>query len=556
MKWLKNLGWLRCVALTSLVGGTAIARADLQASVYVTGLSAPVAMEQDPTQPSVQFVVQQAGLIRVVVNGVLQPTPFLNVSSLVSYGGLGSERGLLGLAFHPQYAQNRYFFVNYTDVSGHTQVMRYTRDPIDPLKADPNSAYPILKVEQPYANHNAGTMRFGPLDGYLYVTMGDGGSGNDPGNRAQTISNMLLGKVLRLDINGDDFPGDPLRNYAIPPTNPFVGITGDDEIWSIGLRNPWKISFDHPAWLGTGGMLIADVGQSQREEIDYEPPLAKGRNYGWRVREGTRVTGLSGGGNNIPFTDPIFEYTHSVGRSITGGYVSRSIRLADHFGRYFFCDYMTGKVFSFMLNIDPQTGEGSASDFAEHTAELGWGQQYLSSMDIDANGDLYILDYTGGRIHKLYANKTVWPVAVGGDGAVRCLGTLRHILGSDDKYLMSFPLIQFGYTGDLDSSVRFEMQTDFLQASWIDARIEAHTYRPGATWMDVGLRNWNTNQIEYVGSIMITNSDQVQQVTNIPAANYIRNDGRIEMRLTASFVSGVQPESYSVGFDRVDLDVR
>lgn len=556
MKLSLNATFFRCAVLASSSGLASGAFADLQASVYVTGLSAPVAMEQDPTQPSVQLVLQQAGLIRVVVNGVLQPNPFLNLTSLVSYNGLGSERGLLGLAFHPQYAQNRYFYVNYTDVSGNTQITRYTRDPIDPLKADPNSAYPIISIQQPYANHNAGTLRFGPLDGYLYVAMGDGGSGNDPGNRAQTITNMLLGKILRLNVNGDDFPADPLRNYSIPPTNPFVGITGDDELWSIGLRNPWKFCFDNPAWLGTGGMVIADVGQSQREEIDYEPPLAKGRNYGWRVLEGTRVTGLSGGGNNIPFTDPIYEYTHSVGRSITGGYVSRGIRLADHFGRYFFCDYMTGKVFSFMLNIHPQTGEGSVSDFAEHTAELGWGQQYLSSMDVDANGDLYIVDYTGGKIYKLYSNKTVWPTAMRGQGAVRCLGTLRHILGSDDKYMVAFPLVQFGYMGDLDTNVQFDMQTDFIQASWIDARIEAHSFRPGITWMDVGLKNWNSGNVVYVGTIMITNSDQTQQVTGIPAANFVRNDGRIELYLRAAFVAGVQPEPYSVAFDRVDLDLR
>jgi len=196
---------------------------------------------------------------------------------------------------------------------------------------------------------------------------------------------MLLGKMLRLDVNGDDFPADPAKNYRIPPTNPFVGVTGDDEIWSYGLRNPWKWTFDPPALLGTGGILTGDVGQNAREEVNYEPPLVGGRNYGWRPWEGNLSTGLSGG--TPPYVFPIHEYTHSDGISITGGHVYRGLTLGDNFGRYFFADYGSARMWSFQLNI-ACNGECSTSNLVEHTDDLNAGRVLIVSIDTHARCEL------------------------------------------------------------------------------------------------------------------------------------------------------------------------
>jgi glucose/arabinose dehydrogenase len=259
-----------------------------------------------------------------------------------------------------------------------------------------NTRHDIIRINQPFSNHNGGTMRFGP-DGHLYIGMGDGGSGNDPQNNAQN-PNSLLGKMLRIDVHGDDFPNDPLKNYAIPIDNPFldgIPISASPEIWAFGLRNPWKFSFD-PV---TGAMLIADVGQSAREEVNYEPMGAGGRNYGWRMREGFISTGL-GGQAYGPLTDPIWDYPRAQGRSITGGYVYRGNALPSFYqGRYFVGDFMDGKMWSLELILDAN-GEASVGTVLNHNAELG-AMGMISSIDVDFMGELYVLDYSGGRILKI-----------------------------------------------------------------------------------------------------------------------------------------------------------
>ena len=215
------------------------------------------------------FVVEQGGLIRILnADGEVNETPFLNVSNLVSNG---FERGLLGLAFHPDYAENGYFFINYTNAAGNTVVARYSVQDGDPDQADANSALPIITINQPQPNHNGGTVRFGP-DGYLYIGMGDGGGQNDPNGNGQNI-NILLAKMLRIDVDTD---GE--EPYEIPAGNPFLGVDGADEIWAYGLRNPWKFSFDS----ATNDLWIADVGQDQFEEINMAASTAAGLNYGWR----------------------------------------------------------------------------------------------------------------------------------------------------------------------------------------------------------------------------------------------------------------------------------
>ena len=311
--------------------------AQLRAQVYASGFASPVAFVQDPTDRGVQFVVQQSGRIRVVRNGAVLSSDFLNLTSAITSGG---ERGLLGLAFAPDYASSGRFFVNFTNTSGDTVVARFRRS-ADPVVADPSTRFDLRLggsdrfLDQPFSNHNGGHLAFGP-DGYLYIGLGDGGSGNDPDHRAQNPAE-LLGKMLRIDTNVPD--SDP-AGYRIPADNPFIGPhPARDEIWSFGLRNPWRYSFDDVGRGGTGALVIADVGQSLREEINYEPRNRGGRNYGWRNREGTANNVTSRPLAFEPPTDPIFEYGRNDGGSVTGGFVYRGARLGATFrGRYFFAD--------------------------------------------------------------------------------------------------------------------------------------------------------------------------------------------------------------------------
>jgi glucose/arabinose dehydrogenase len=373
------------------------AHAQLRAQTYASGFQAPLAFVQDPTDRTVQFVVQQGGRIRAVRNGSILPADFLNLTNSILSGG---ERGLLGLAFAPDYATSGRFFVNFTDRAGHTVVARFRRS-TDPLVAESASRFDLLLdggqrfIRQPFSNHNGGHLAFGP-DGYLYIGLGDGGAANDPDHRAQN-SSELLGKMLRIDVN---VPDGHQTGYRIPPDNPFVGAAARDEIWAFGLRNPWRYSFDDPARGGTSALIIGDVGQNRWEEIDYEPPGRGGRNYGWRNREGASDNVTSRPLAYEPATDPIVEYGRSDGGSVTGGFVYRGSRLgAAYRGRYFFGDFVSGRVWSVALAIDA-SGEARASDRRDHTAELG-GRTVLgsiSSFGIDADGELYVVNYSGSIV--------------------------------------------------------------------------------------------------------------------------------------------------------------
>jgi glucose/arabinose dehydrogenase len=385
-------------AIVFLVLVTSPAHAQLQGQVYASGFQAPLAFVQDPTDRTVQFVVQQGGRIRAVRNGTVLAPDFLNLTSSVQSGG---ERGLLGLAFAPDYATSGRFFVNFTNTSGDTVVARFRRS-ANPLVADAGSRFDLLLditrrfIEQPFANHNGGHLAFGP-DGYLYIGLGDGGSGNDPDHRAQN-PNELLGKMLRIDVNVPDADN---AGYRIPPDNPFLGSsTARDEIWAFGLRNPWRYTFDDVTLGGTGALVIGDVGQGRFEEIDYEPRGAGGRNYGWRNREGAHDNVTSRAPAYQPLIDPIVEYGRSDGGSVTGGFVYRGSRLgAANRGRYFYADFISGRVWSVALAIGA-TGDATASDRREHTAELGGGAVLgnVSSFGVDADGELYIVNYTGSIV--------------------------------------------------------------------------------------------------------------------------------------------------------------
>jgi glucose/arabinose dehydrogenase len=375
-----------------------LAQGPLRTRVYATGFTAPVAFVQDPLDRGVQFVVEQAGRIRVVRAGTVLPTDLLDLRTAVLSGG---ERGMLGLACAP----DGRMFVNFTDRSGHTVVSRFRRSP-DPVVANPSSRFDLrwggangsAVIEQPFANHNGGHLAFGP-DGHLYIGLGDGGSGDDPEHRAQN-PNELLGKMLRIDVN---VPDTHPTGYQVPPDNPFASgrpIAARPEIWAFGLRNPWRYNFDDPGRGGTGGLVIGDVGQNQFEEIDYEPPARGGRNYGWRNREGAHDNVTSRPPAYLPLVDPIHEYGRSVGQSVTGGYVYRGRALgAAYVGRYFFADYVQGRVWSIALTHDAQ-GEARASALTEHTADLGGASQLgnISSFGVDADGELYIVSLTRGAI--------------------------------------------------------------------------------------------------------------------------------------------------------------
>jgi glucose/arabinose dehydrogenase len=387
--------------LLVLVASVASAQTPLRSRTVASGFTAPVLFLQDPTNRAVQFVVEQGGRIRVVQDGVVLPADFLDLRSAIASGG---ERGLLGMAI-PADGSGR-VFVNFTNPAGHTVVARFKRS-ANPLVADPGSRFDLrwgggeAFILQPFSNHNGGNLVFGP-DGYLYVGMGDGGSGDDPDHRAQNLQE-LLGKMLRLDVS---VPDTHPTGYQIPPDNPFANGGGRPEIWSLGLRNPWRFSFDDPSRGGTGAMVIGDVGQSQFEEVDYEPRGRARRNYGWRNREGAHDNVTSRPPAFLPLVDPIHEYPRSQGQSITGGYVYRGRTLGAAFvGRYFFADYVQGRIWSLALTVDSQTGEATASNVIEHTAELSASGAIgtVSSFGLDADGELYVVAYSRGAVIKITA---------------------------------------------------------------------------------------------------------------------------------------------------------
>ncbi|HUF66810.1 MAG TPA: PQQ-dependent sugar dehydrogenase [Gemmatimonadaceae bacterium] len=339
-----------------------------------TGLQQPVYLTAPPNDNRL-FIVEQPGRIRIVRNGQLLQQPFIDLSSRLSSGG---ERGLLGLAFHPSYATNGFFYVNYTDNSGDTRVVRYARS-VNPDVADPASADTVLTVDQPFGNHNGGHLLFGP-DGMLYIPLGDGGSGGDPQNNAQTLS-TLLGKLLRIDVNS----GSP---YAIPPDNPFTGRVGARfEIWAYGLRNPWRTSFDR----GSSLYFIADVGQNREEEINAVERTVGGLNYGWRIMEGSSCYNPSPC-DEAGLTLPVHTYATSGGNcAVTGGYVYRGSSIPEIAGHYFFTDHCRGGLRSLRV-VD-----GAAQDVREW--DVG-STGNVSSFGEDAAGELYIVGY-GGTVWRI-----------------------------------------------------------------------------------------------------------------------------------------------------------
>lgn len=399
------------VVLACLSAGAPHAAAQLRATPVASGFEQPLGFVQDPSNPTVQIVLEKTGRAIALVDGAPQPTPFLDLRGIVS---TNSERGLLGLAFAPDYASSGVVFVSFTNAAGHSVIARYLRSAANPLTLDASTRFDLIWpdgqrfIEQPFANHNGGHIAFGP-DGYLYVGLGDGGNAGDPGHRAQTPS-TLLGKMLRLDVN---VPLDDAKGYRIPAGNPFIADAALDEIWAFGLRNPWRWSFDDGPG-GTGALIIADVGQAFWEEVDYEPAGAGGRNYGWRNREGTHPYDNDSPPYPVPLTDPIYQYTGSGSNSITGGFVYRGAALPASFvGRYFFADFSTNRIMSLGLAIDG-AGEAAVTDVADHTAELA-AITGPSSFGVDADGELYVVSLHGGAVYRI--ESTVPPSTPPGNDA-------------------------------------------------------------------------------------------------------------------------------------------
>ncbi|MCH8823571.1 MAG: PQQ-dependent sugar dehydrogenase [Planctomycetes bacterium] len=359
---------------------------------YVVTAERPVFVTHAPGDFERIFVVEQAGMISIIVDGVLLETPFLDISNLVYSAGI--YPGLLGMAFDPEYETNGFFYVVYHDLPNiDIAVMRYQVS-VDPEIADPKSATPIILIPIGATNECA-CIGFSPLDGYLYVATADGGvvsNGQD--------LNSLLGKILRLDVTGDDFPADSQRNYAIPPSNPFVGIDGNDEIWAYGFRKPWRLSFDRE----TGDIYIGEVGSDYWEEVNFQPASSTGgENYGYGCKEAFQCLNLTGCDCKDPtFVDPIFAYENPAffGAAVIGGYVYRGCAISSLVGSYVVADVRTQLVWTFRYDGKQLT------DLQEVHSDLDPGGGFtlsppLASFGEDAFGELYMCEVSSGEIFKI-----------------------------------------------------------------------------------------------------------------------------------------------------------
>ena len=408
---------------------------DITATRVASGYAAPVFVTSAPGDPDRLYVVEKGGTIKILdpATGVTNAANFLTIPAAQLQ--TGGEQGLLSVAFHPNYATNGKFYVFVVNAAGNLEVRQYDRSTTNPDQANAGSSNVILTIPHPTnGNHNGGWLGFGP-DGYLYISTGDGGSGGDPPNNAQNL-NVLLGKILRIDVNSDAFATDPARDYAIPTDNPFAATAGADEIWAYGLRNAWRPSFDRL----TGDLYIADVGQDQWEEVNYQPAGVGGVNYGWVVKEGTHVFDPTRPGNPAPtspvLTDPVIEYPHASGGtggfSVTGGYVYRG-QSAGMQGVYLYADFVTDQVWSFRV-VD-----GKAVDAANRTSQFvtsGGTVDQIASFGEDGRGNLYIVGLDGEifRINPQEGAGDGADVLNGAAGMDRILGGVGNdtLRGGDD----------------------------------------------------------------------------------------------------------------------------
>lgn len=395
--------------------GSADAGSPLAITRVASGLERPVFATHRVGVPDRLFIVEQRGVIQLLdlSTGLLAGTPFLDIDSEVLGPVAGiDERGMLGLAFHPDAPSSPFLYVSIINSDGDIALLRYEVS-ADPDVADPGSAHPVLTVPQIFANHNGGWIGFGS-DGYLYMAIGDGGGPGCDGDHDSQDIDVLLGKVIRIDVDADDFPADPQRNYRIPPDNPLVGVAGADEIWTVGLRNPWRNSFDRV----TGDLYIADVGGISREEINFQrADSVGGLNYGWNCAEGTVCSSESGCIDvdcvcgEVTLTAPIFDYSHEFfACAIIGGYVYRGADLPDLVGAYLFADFCNGQISS--LRHDGVQVTELLNRTAELTPEPGLSIENISSFGEDAQGELYLVDRGQpgeGEVYRIIAGPPCTP---------------------------------------------------------------------------------------------------------------------------------------------------
>ena len=379
---------------------------NLSSVLIADGYKKPVFITSYPNNAKLLYIVEQAGLIKIINDGKKLSRPFFDINKrVVNPNRPGDERGLLGFAFHPNHTNNGKFYINYMDNDGNTIISEFSTN--SELRADHKSERIILKLKQPYGNHNGGDIQFGP-DGYLYISIGDGGKAGDPLNAGQDLSS-LFGKIIRIDIEQ--------KPYGIPKSNPFFGQKGKrEEIWAWGLRNVWRFSFDKQ----TGDKYLADVGQNKWEEVNFEPASSKGGlNYGWRIMEANHCYDPKENCPTEGLIKPIIEYPNDAnhpafafriieelsfsetdveGCSVTGGYVYRGKKIKSMQGQYIFGDYCSGNIWTLKVV------NGKAINFKNRTEEINIGggefTTYISSFGQDSDGEIYIIDYNGG-IYKL-----------------------------------------------------------------------------------------------------------------------------------------------------------
>jgi glucose/arabinose dehydrogenase len=487
------------------------------------------------------FIVQRGGQIRILdlTDDTLNGTDFITIPDVLS----GGEQGLLGLTFHPDYQNNGFFYVNFTDTTGgDTRIMRFSRGG-NADTGNPNSGVLLLEIDQPQTNHNGGWIGFGP-DGYLYIATGDGGNFDDTGTghtagtgNAQDITSNLLGKMLRVDVDGDDFPADPNRNYAIPPTNPYVGINGDDEIFLYGLRNPWRCSFDRL----TNDLYIGDVGQDQREEIDVRFHGSSGnRNYGWRLREGMIATPNVGGAPPADNVNPIYNYPHTGGNfggfCVTGGYVYRG-PIVDLRGHYFFADYISDRLWSLKFDGSPE----NTFNGTNYNALVDWTlvldtdigiMSNFSSFGEDAAGNLYVCDL-GGELFRLESGNISTSLGVIAINALRGFhisGGLAEIENSDNTYLRYRQGITFNVNEPPVWIEFFGISPDSDPAA-VSFDIESNSNTAGIR-QTIELYNYTTDSYDIVDQTNISTVDQTVTVElEGDGGDYVFIDGSVRARI-------------------------
>jgi glucose/arabinose dehydrogenase len=459
----------------------------------VSGFTQPIGIAHAGDGSNRIFVVERGGRVRVIKGGVVQSSPFLDISGRVT--AAGSEQGLLGLAFPPEYARKGYFYVNYTNTAGDTVISRFRRDATNPDAADPGSEQVVLTIAQPFDNHNGGHLAFGPADRMMYVGTGDGGSAGDPGNRAQSPAD-LLGKMLRIDTES----GRPFT-YTTPATNPFVAATGfRPEIWATGLRNPWRYSFDR----ATFDLFIADVGQGAWEEVSFQPAASRGgENYGWRIMEGTHCFNPNPC-NPAGLTLPVVEYNHSAGNcSVTGGYVYRAGTYPRMRGRYFYGDFCSGRIWS--LRHDGVSWQNS---LLLDTPIL------ISAFGEDEAGNLHVASYGTGQIFPLVDNGSALPPVVTPTPEVR-FGAPSFAF-SEGVGVASVPVIRSGDT-TVDIYVDYATAdgTASSRRDYTAARGTLH-FAPGET-----LKGFN---------LIVTNdeTDEPDETLTLTLSNFVGGRGALE----------------------------